>query len=169
MCTSGMAAQVIPRSGSPSPDYADLWGAGIGLDFNNPRGDAGTKQPFDLSRFTGLSFDFSGTNIPAGQIRVIFPFMGQGAGIDSLGDPPYWAATTTDNASPLLGGATPATNVVRWNKVLGPAYLTVQTPPTTPAPFDPSKAYGIGFEVIANASTTTPYAFCINNLTLLTN
>jgi hypothetical protein len=42
-----------------------------------------------------------------------------------------------------------------------------QTPPTTPPAFDPSKAYGIAFQVFTNATTTTPYAFCVNNLTLL--
>ncbi len=52
---------------------------------------------------------------------------------------------------------------------LGPYYLTQQVPPTTPPPFDPSKAYGIRFQVITNTATATPYAFCVNNLTLLTD
>ena len=38
-CTSGIAALVMNKGGTA--DYTDLWGGGIGLDFNNPGGDAG--------------------------------------------------------------------------------------------------------------------------------
>ena len=36
-------------------DYSDLFGAGIGLDFNNPGGDAGPKGSKDLSAYSGNS------------------------------------------------------------------------------------------------------------------
>jgi hypothetical protein len=169
MCTSGTAAKVIPRTGTATIDYADLWGAGIGLYFNNPLGSASTKVPFNLSQYTGLSFDFSGTVIPAGKIRVLFPFMGQINGTDSNGNPPYWAANAADDHSTLLGSAAPAHNVVKWGNVLGPYYLTQQTPPSNPPAFDASMAYGIQFQVFTNSTAPTPYAFCINNLTLLTD
>ena len=41
MCTSGVAAVVMSKGGSP--DYSDIWGAGIELQFNNPGGDAGSS------------------------------------------------------------------------------------------------------------------------------
>src|ERR1035438_5088333 len=76
MCTNGTAAQVIPGAGG-TPDYADLWGAGIGVYFNNPGGSGSQPQPFDLSPYAGLDFDFTGDLIPASQMRVLFPFQGQ--------------------------------------------------------------------------------------------
>jgi hypothetical protein len=139
----------------------------IGVDFDDT-GDAGRKrQIFDLSQYRGLSFDFSGTLIPGQKMRVLFPFTSQGSGVNSLGDPPYWAANETDDHSTIT--VLPGHNIVLWSQVLGPYYLTQQVPPTTPPPFDPSKAYGIGFQVITNAAATTPCAFCVNNLTLLTD
>ena len=57
MCTDGIAAKVMDKGSAP--DYTDLWGAGISLDFNNPGGDAGVKGDLDLSGYKGVSFDFS--------------------------------------------------------------------------------------------------------------
>jgi hypothetical protein len=161
MCTSGTAAVVIDKPGTTTLDYSDLFGAGIGLDFNNPGGDAGVKSPINLSGYAGVSFDFSGTNIPPGnKIRVNFPFMGENNGEDS----PYWAANSTDDHSTI---STTQTNVVKWSSVLGPAYLLGQMPPTTPPAFDPTMLLSIQFQVFTNSTSTTPYAFCVNNLTLL--
>jgi hypothetical protein len=157
MCTSGIAAQVLPAG---NPDYTDFFGAGIGLDFNNPGGDAGVKMPKDLSKYQGVQFDFSGTMIPAGnKIRVNFPFMGEHGN-----DSPYFAANKTDDHSTL---STTSTNKVLWGSVLGPAYLAGQTPPVTPPAFDPTQVLSIQFQVFTNASTSTPYAFCVNNLALI--
>ena len=109
MCTAGTAAEVISGADGGAPDSADLWGAGIGVDFNDTSDAGSTRQTFDLSQYSGLSFDFSGSIIPAGKMRVLFPFMGQGSGNNSLGDPPYWAANTTDNYSTVAGTSTPDT------------------------------------------------------------
>jgi hypothetical protein len=165
MCTNGTAAKVLPPPSNPSgsPDYSDLFGAGIGLDFNNPGGDAGVmKMPIDLSAYKGFSFDFSGTMIPIGnKIRVNFPFMGENNGTDS----PYFAANSTDDHSTL---STTSTNVVHWSNIQGPAYLLSQTPAVTPPPFDPTKILSIQFQVFTNTGASIPYNFCVSNLTLLT-
>jgi hypothetical protein len=164
MCTSGTAAKVLPPPGNAagSPDYSDLFGAGIGLDLNNPGGDAGVKMPIDLSTYKGFSFTFSGSMIPIGnKIRVNFPFMGENNGTDS----PYFAANKTDDHSTI---STTAVNVVHWSDILGPAYLLSQTPMVTPPPFDPTKVESIQFQVFTNTGAAIPYAFCVNNLTLLT-
>jgi hypothetical protein len=158
MCTAGIAAQVLPAG---TPDYTDFFGAGIGLDFNNPGGDAGVKMPKDLSAYKGVSFDFSGTMIPAGnKIRVNFPFMNEHGN-----DSPYWAANKTDDHSTL---STTSTNKVLWGSVLGPAYLATQPTPVTAPAFDPTQVISIQFQVFTNATTATPYAFCVNHLALLT-
>ena len=158
MCTMGTAAKVINGT-SGSPDYSDLWGAGIALDFNNPGGDAGAKSDLDLSKFKGVEFDFSGDLIPNNQMRVNFPFTGE-HGSDS----PYWMGDT-NASSPLAVGHMK----VNFSDVGGPAYLKNQTPPTTPPPFDKTKVQSIQFQVFTVTSSSTPYSFCVANLTLIPN
>jgi hypothetical protein len=162
-CTSGVGAQVMNKAGSP--DYSDLWGGGIALDFNNPGGDAGVKSDIDLSAYKGIAFDFSaytgtGSNmagIPAGAMRVNFPFTGE-HGTDS----PYWMGATKAS-SPLS-----MTHIeVDWTDVGGPFYLTQQSPPVTPPAFDVTHVQSIQFQVFTNTTATTPYAFCVANLALL--
>jgi hypothetical protein len=181
MCTSGIGAQVIDSPGTTTPDYSDLFGGGIGLDLNNPGGEAGVKGDIDLSKYTGFSFTFSAftgapagapSTIPAGnKIRVNFPFTGE-HGTDS----PYWAANKIDDHSPI---STTGTNTIHWADVFGPAYLATRNPPVPAPPFyigpgadalaGVNKLQAIQFQVFTNTSTTTPYGFCVNNLTLLTD
>jgi hypothetical protein len=159
MCTNGTAAKVIPKAGGSDPDYSDLFGAGIGLDFNNPGGDAGAKGDKDLSAYTGVEFDFSGDVIPPNKMRVNFPFTGEHGGNDS----PYWMGATNDS-SPLVAGHI----VVKWSDVGGPKYLAGQTPPVdfTKFPLDLTHVQSIQFQVFTNTSTATPYSFCVANLAL---
>jgi hypothetical protein len=168
MCTDGVASQVMNKNGSP--DYSDMWGAGIMLDFNNPGGDAGPKGDLDLSGFGGISFDFSaftgptsnGAGIPGGAMRVNFPFTGE-HGVDS----PYWMGASKAS-SPLVAPAGTTQHVqIAWTDVRGPYYLTQQTPPVTPPPFDATKVQSIQFQVFTNPTAPTPYAFCVSNLALL--
>jgi hypothetical protein len=173
MCTDGIAAMVMNKSGSP--DYSDLWGAGISLDLNNPGGDAGVKSDIDLSGYKGMSFDFSaftgtdplggtsnGAGVPAGAMRVNFPFTGEHAT-----DSPYWMGATKAS-SPLTPPAGGSLHVeALWTDVGGPYYLTQQSPAVTPPAFDPTKIQSIQFQVFTNATATTPYAFCVSNLALI--
>lgn len=160
MCTNGTAAKVINKAGASVPDYSDLFGAGIGLDFNNPGGDAGVKGDKDLSAYSGIEFDFSGTLIPNNAMRVNFPFTGEHNGQDS----PYWMGATNDS-SPLKAGHI----VVNWSDVGGPKYLAGQTPPVDPTkyPFDTTKVQSIQFQVFTVTSSSTPYNFCVANLALI--
>jgi len=163
-CTSGIAALVMNKGGAA--DYSDLWGGGIGLDFNNPGGDAGAAGVKDLSAYTGVSFDFSGDVVPPKSMRVNFPFTGE-HGTDS----PYWGGGG-DGAtaySPLTGTtANPQHVVIKWADIGGPAYLKGQTPSIDPTlyPFKPTVVSAIQFQVFTNATATTPYSFCVANLAL---
>ena len=168
MCTWGTAALVMNKAGAP--DYSDLWGAGISLDLNNPGGDAGVKGDIDLSAYKGVSFDFSAytgsdsnmAGVPAGAMRVNFPFTGEHAT-----DSPYWMGATKAS-SPLTPPAGKSLHVdVLWSDVGGPYYLTQQSPAVTPPAFDPTKIQSIQFQVFTNATATTPYAFCVSNLALI--
>jgi hypothetical protein len=168
MCTDGVAAQVLDKGGAP--DYSDMWGAGIMLDFNNPGGDAGPKGDLDLSGFGGVSFDFSaftgstsnGAGVPAGAMRVNFPFTGE-HGSDS----PYWMGASKASSPLVAAGATAQHVQIAWTDVGGPYYLTQQSPAVTPPPFDATKVQSIQFQVFTNVTATTPYAFCVSNLALL--
>jgi hypothetical protein len=172
MCGSGVGTVVIAGSNGQN-DYSHLWGAGIALDLNNAglgdagmaSGDAGvTKGHFDLSKYKGIGFTFSGTMIPPGnKLRVNFPFDGEHQS-PTGGDSPYWMGASLDH-SPLTNNDTVT---IRWADVGGPYYLTQQSPPSVPPAFDPTTVQSIQFQVFTNASTTTPFAFCVNNLTLLT-
>jgi hypothetical protein len=172
MCTDGIAAMVMNKGGSP--DYSDLWGAGISLDLNNPGGDAGVKGDIDLSGFKGMSFDFSaftgadplggtsnGAGAPPSAMRVNFPFTGE-HGTDS----PYWMGAAKAS-SPLT--PTPMHVEVHWTDVGGPFYLSQQSPAVTAPAFDPKHIQSLQFQVFTNATATTPYAFCVANLALIPN
>jgi hypothetical protein len=157
MCTRGVAA-LVQNGTSGSPDYSDLWGAGIAFDFNNPGGDAGVKGPWNASGFTGIAFDVSGTEIPNREIRVLFPFIGE-HGTDA----PYYQGASLSYSAFASG----AHIEIHWTDVGGPMYLTYSTPPVTPPIFDPTQLLSIQFQVFTNTSTSVPYAFCVANLTLL--
>jgi hypothetical protein len=155
-CTTGVAAQVMNKDGTP--DYGDLWGGGIGLNFN-PLGDGGSAGYADLSAYTGIEFDFSGDLVPPQSMRVDFPFKGQHGG-----DAPYWMGDVR-SASPLTAGHM----VIKWADVGGPFYLMELVPPVdfTLYPFDPRAIQAIQFLVFTNAFSATPYSFCVANLALV--
>jgi hypothetical protein len=149
MCTSGIAAEVLVGPvGGPSagqPDYGDLFGVGISLDLDSP---GGVGLPYDASAFTGISFDID-TVQP--DLRVEFPTA------ESGGNAPFWNGAT-GISSPITRG----TNVIRWADVGGPFYES------NPPPFDVTRLLSIRFHVWTLPSSSTPFSFCIDNLTLLT-
>ena len=152
------------------------WGAGIALDFNNPGGDAGVKGDLDLSGYKGIMFDFSaftgndpsgaasnGAGPPAGAMRVNFPFTGEHrAPIRPTG----WVLPTRRPRSSSPPGGTLHVEVL-WSDVASPNYLTQQSAPGPPPEFNPAKVQSMQFQVFTNATATTPYAFCVANLALL--
>jgi hypothetical protein len=159
-CTYGQAAMVLLKNGMP--DYADLWGGGIGLNFN-PAGDGGAAGYADLSAYTGIAFDFSGNLVPFQSMRVDFPFLGQHGG-----DAPYWQGAIRAS-SPLTGTtASPQHVEIKWADIGGPFYLLQQTPPIdlTSYAFDPRAVQAIQFLVFTNTAAATPYNFCVANLAL---
>jgi hypothetical protein len=159
MCTSGTVAQVIPMAGSTSPDYSAIWGAGIGFDFNKAgTTDGGTneKLPWDATahNVTGFSFHID-TPPTGGQMRVEFP-TSAAIGTTNIKSA-YWAGATA-NLSPVKNGGDYS---FHFTDVGGPMDLTA------PTPFDQTKILSMQFHVVANASTTIPFSYCISNLSVL--
>jgi hypothetical protein len=180
MCTSGKTAVILPcatgvtTSGCPTSDYSNMWGAGIGFDFDAnkgmPEGD-GAKHTWDprAHGVTGVSFELD--QVPAPGFRVEFPMLltddeaaavklPSGSTTDDHPDgAPYWGASSSFGNSPVM--TSPSVNVVRWDSVRKPG-----TAPTYV--FDKSRMLGIQFHVPA-VKTAPPgaYTFCISKLTLL--
>jgi hypothetical protein len=152
MCTAGTAKLILPIVGSTdgSPDYANMWGVGIGLDFADSTAGA-PKGVFDARahQVIGVSFDLS--DVPTG-LRVAFPTPASDAG--TLG-PDYWGATSIFPPSPAVKG----TNTVLFDQV--------HSPEASPRPLDSTVLEGIQFLVASNTSSDTPLAYCVSNLKLL--
>jgi hypothetical protein len=155
MCTSGTAAMVVGVNGG-SQDFVDIWGAGIGFDFNNPgeaAGGVGVKGQYDAPAhgITGIAFDIDTVPI-GGHLRLSFPTQG------TENAAAYWEGSTED-LSPIA----PGRQAIRWSEVGGPEWVS------SPPPFDPTKLQSVWFQVVSNGSSPVDYSFCITNVTALTN
>ena len=180
MCTTGETAVILPckpgvaTSGCPGSDYSNIWGAGIGFDFNAnkgmPDGD-GAKHPWnpDAHGVKGVSFELD--VVPRPGFRVEFPMvlldteaaqvaLPNGATTDDHPDgAPYWGASSAFGDSPVV--VSPQVNVVRWEAVKKPGTSTTYV-------FDKARLLGIQFHVPAvKAAPRGAYAFCISKLTFL--
>lgn len=163
MCTAGETAVVLPcGAGVPgctagSPDYSNMWGAGIGLDLN-AAGDGGAKHPWNATEHgvTGVAFELD--EIPANGLRVEFPIVLPDTTTteDHADGSPYWGAASNFPPSPVKVGR----NEVRFSGVTGPR---------TSYTFDTTKILAIQFHVpaITVGSARGAYRFCIKNLTFL--
>jgi hypothetical protein len=180
MCTKGEVAVIPPckpgvtTSGcsmTPSKDFANVWGAGIGFDFNAnkgpPEGD-GAKRTWNPATYGVVGVSFEIDNVPPAGLRVEFPILltpaeattaslPAGSSTDDHPDgAPYWGATSSFPNSKVVAGAV--------NKVY---FATDVKPPRTNYQYLPEKMLGIQFHVVASQSARSPYEFCVKNLTFL--
>jgi hypothetical protein len=144
LCTAGTVEAVLNLNGSP--DYSNMWGAGIGLDFNNA---GGNKLPFDATAAGVKGVSFKIDVAPVVGMRVEFP-----DAVTNNKSAAYWEATTSYGPSPVMAGV----NTILWDKVKSPSVVDVP-------PLDPSKLMGIQFHVVSG--TAGAYEFCISEMTLL--
>lgn len=174
MCTDGTTMPILPciagltTEGCPDKDYEHMWGAGIGFDFNADRGEeGGARHPWDAAAhgIVGIAFDIDA--IPGQKLRIEFPMMLTNEEAEELGHPPgsttdddskgspYWGATSSFPASPLIVGR----NRILWTDI---------TDPLGRFAFDPSRVLSIHFHVPSVYSPpAADYAFCVSNLTFL--
>jgi hypothetical protein len=180
MCTTGETAVILPcksgvtTQGCPTSDYSNLWGAGIGFDFNADKGmpeGSGAKHPWNPAEHgvTGLSFELDVKPVPG--FRVEFPMLlldGEAAQValpsgattdDHPDGAPYWGANSSFSDSPVL--TSPGLNVVRWDNVRKPGSSPTYV-------FDKARLLGVQFHVPAvKTAPRGAYAFCISKLTFL--
>ncbi|HEY3500310.1 MAG TPA: hypothetical protein VGK73_36715 [Polyangiaceae bacterium] len=180
LCTRGETAVILPcppgltTSGCPGDDFSNMWGAGIGFDFNADKGPPdgdGAKHAWnpDAHGIVGVSFEID--EIPGPKLRVEFPqvlteeearavMLEPGATTDDHPDgAPYWGADKDFPPSPVQ--PSPAVNVIRWEQV--------KKPGTSPSyQVDRSRMLGIQLHVPAVSSAPRgSYGFCVKNLRLL--
>jgi len=154
MCTSGTVAKVIDFGMPAASDFSNIFGAGIGLDLNNPGLDGGTgvKMPLNVSekKIIGIAFDLDA--VPAPGLRVEFPF---GSSSTAAG---VWKPSSS-YASPVGVGH----NVLLFSSVKQPGYVKT----ADMVPFDPTTLTSIQFHVPTVTAAAAPYHFCIDKLSLI--
>jgi hypothetical protein len=136
MCLSGTAAKVL------ASDYSNMFGIGIGLDFNNQ---GGVKMPYDATANHVVGFSFSIAGIPTGaSVRVELPI----PATDGSGD--AWSVSVATDGPHTVDLTTAASDTHH----LSPAF----TPTGTQPAFDATKIESIQFQVPTNtaAAITIP-------------
>lgn len=154
MCTSGSVAKVIDVPGmAGTPDYSNIWGAGIGLDLNATPGDNATKSPFDFVAhgFTGIYFEIDMVPLPG--LRVEFPMPATEGHADGSD---YWGASMNYPNSPVMAGG----NTIKWADIKAPRGAI---------PFDATQVLSIQFHVPSSTAGAGTFSYCISNLTFITN
>jgi hypothetical protein len=157
-CLSGTGALVLTQDGGVAPDYPDIYGIGMGFDFNNVDG---VKSAYDAPAFKVLGVQFtltSGGVFP--QLRVEFPTTDTFGIGDTLD--PY-------DFSPSSVG----TYTVLWTSLEGPPTVGVNlsyAPPVgvTQPPFDPAHLLSIQFHVPTNTFSSVPVTdLCVSGLSVI--
>jgi hypothetical protein len=164
MCLSGTAAKVVACvagvAGCTGSDYSNIFGIGIGLDFNNT---GGVKMPYNatMNKVTGFTFTLSG--VPTAGIRVEFPTtdttttgsdsyaFSKGGSVLVTADGTYTADMTTaaTDPHPLADSFTPPATLMQ------------------PA-FNAAHLLSIQFHVPTNTTAAIPVTnLCVSNLTAI--
>jgi hypothetical protein len=154
MCLVGTAAQV---TGTP-PDYSDIFGIGIGLDFNNPGGDSGGPQPYNATaaNITALTFTVAGLPTALGT-RVNIEFQEPAT---DVAPNDAWAYQIMSN-----GPTTVLLQSGLGNGQLQPAFSATYPAGQSQPAFDPTMLEGIQFHVVTNTKNAIPVAgLCISDL-----
>jgi hypothetical protein len=146
MCLSGTAAKVL------GADYTNMYGIGIGLDFNNQ---AHLTMPYDATAHNVTGFSFTVSGIPTGAgLRVELPI----PATDATGD--AWSFTITTDGTYTVDLSTAAGDP----HGLRPAFAPTGTQP----PFDATQVESIHFHLptTALAATVIPAAspLCVSAL-----
>lgn len=149
MCAVGVIAKVIPGPGPDGQlelDWSNMWGARIAFALDA----AGYDAP--AHGVTGLAFHIDAEPARGAEMTVVISTATTG------NDPPWWGGATSDT-SPVHAGR----NEIRWAAVGGPHYFA------NPPPFDPTLIRTIEFGIKADNLDAKSFAFCINELTALTD
>jgi hypothetical protein len=159
-CLSGTGALVITEDGGAGPDYADIYGIGIGFDFNNVDG---VKNPYNAPAedVIGVQFTLASRGVFP-MLRVEFPTT-ETVGAGGTNDP--YDVTPTG----------PGVYEVLWQSLEKPYPPVVgenisYSPPagTTQPMFNPSHLLSIQFHVPTNTTASIPVDhLCVSKLSAI--
>jgi hypothetical protein len=123
--------------------YSQYYGGGIALNLADPGGMVGT-MPWPRGTVTGFSFTVTGTTIPAA-LR-------------------FQATTPAGGTTYCLNDTAPGANTVQLGTLVTACY------DATPGPALPAATAleSLQWQVVTNTDSSTPFDFCIENLTAIT-
>lgn len=146
VCASGIASQVLTPAGAAQPAYGQYWGGGVGLNLSDPGGNMGAG-PWDRRTVTGFSFNITGTAVPpAGQLRFKVTLVGDDDGF------------CTNAAS--------GPNTFQLGALVKECYQGGAGDPPLAAT---APLVALQWQVATVEAASTPFDFCIENLTALTS
>ena len=149
MCLTGTAAKVL---GTPA-DYTNMFGIGIGLDFNNM---GGTKAAWAATTNHVKAFSFHLTGVPSTGIRVEFPT----SDTEAKGQDSY-AITAMTDGDYTADLDTTAGDLHKLGLSFSPA-------PTGQPAFNANNLVSIQFHVATNTTAAIDVAnLCVSNLTAI--
>jgi hypothetical protein len=141
-CASGVASQVQTPTGG-TPDFTRYWGGGVALNLADPGGGA-ALLPWSRGAVTGFSFNITGPMIPA-SLR--------------------FQATTPGGATIYcVNDTAPGANSIQLGTLVTACYGTTGNTPLAAA----TTLEALQWQVVTAADASTPFDFCIENLTALT-
>lgn len=142
MCLSGTAAKVL------GSDYTNMFGIGIGLDFNNQ---GGVKMPYNATANKVTGFSFNLTGVPSSGVRIELPI----PATDSSGD--AWAFTAMKDGPVQID----LTTMTSDSHALKESFMPTSG---TEPPFDATKVESIQFHVPTNINAAvTVTMMCVSN------
>jgi hypothetical protein len=144
VCISGVASQVLTPDGATEPAYGQYYGGGLALNLADPGGGAATGQ-WSRGTVTGFSFTVTGPTIP--------PNLRFNASTGPGAAPSYCADDITTTGAVSISLAALVTNCWEAGGTLLPATQTLEA---------------IQWQVVTVTDASTPFDFCIENLTALT-
>jgi hypothetical protein len=151
ICIAGMLPK-LPAATDGNLDVSNVWGAMLGLNFNEASAPEHGVAPYDADRYgvTGFAFDLDSEPPLGAEIRV------QIADQAAPEEAPWWGGGSAE-FSPVHAGH----NEFRFEEVGGPTWIT------DPEALDTSGLFQIGFHVVPNETREVSFRFCIANLTAL--
>lgn len=126
------------------------WGAGIQLDFKNAGSGASSREPFDASRYQGLSFYAKGSGSP--RVELATPATTDSAGGGSCAE----GCFDTHGKVITLGAD--------WALFTIPFGDLVQEGWGTEAAFSPAELLGLAFKVSGNADAPADFDFWVDDV-----
>jgi hypothetical protein len=158
-CLSGIAAIALTQDGGTAPDYSDIYGIGMGFDFNNPDG---VKSTYDATAHDviGVQFGIISRGYFPQALHVLFPTTdttAYGGAMDS-----YFMPATSEGTYRIL-----------WSDLKPPDPFPVGSLPvdggeSSQPTFDPSHLLSVLFHVPTNDYEVVPVVtLCVSNLAVI--